>query len=210
MKAGGHRFPRALTLLQPGRVTDVCLCCLGGGGGRSAGQSQVPNTALPRIPEAPRARCRNAKRTSTRSSFHPSEITTVNCEKHISRGVSACENKWDFTVLKHAFFISALERCSQYVTFCQNPLLKCNSGCVFLFPYVPLSLSLRIGRGLLQTPSLSENVHPGRSGCLCSPEPSRGWSGFFVQRRSSLSPQVSAEAVAGGPASHQRGDHVPQ
>ena len=136
----------------------------------------------------------------------------MNCEKHISRGVSACGKKWDFPVSKHAFFffpLSALERCSQYVTFRRNPLLTRSSGCVSLFPYVLLSLSLRIGQPLLQTAGPPENAHPGGSSGSCPPGPLRGWS-RCVQRTMSLFPQMSAEAVEGGPASHQRGDHVPQ
>lgn len=73
-------------------------------GEQLVGQSQASDTAWPRTMRAPCARQRDEKRTATRSWSRPSEITPAGCEKHIPRGVSACENKRDFTVLKHTFF----------------------------------------------------------------------------------------------------------
>ena len=89
-------------------------------------------------------------------------------------------------------------------------LLKCCSGCVFLCPYVPLSLYLGIGQGPLQTtgppraPVLQGHL-PALSGArLAGAGPGSSFRSLFLLL------QVSAEAVAGRSAGHQRGDHVSQ
>lgn len=104
---------------RPGEVRGVCPACQDRGR-RQWGSARYH---MQLWEESQRFTCLlagkvgNEKRAAVHSWFHRSEITTVNCEKHIHRGVSACETKWDFTVLKHTFFSNMLERCSQYVTF---------------------------------------------------------------------------------------------
>lgn len=91
-----------------------------GQGEQSVGWCPGPDATLQRITWSRMlvaGRVGNEKRAAAHSWFRPSKIATASRGKHIHRGVSACENKRDFTVLKHAFFPNMLERCSQYVTF---------------------------------------------------------------------------------------------
>ena len=87
-------------------------------------------------------------------------------------------------------------------------LLNCCSGCVFLFPNVPLSMHLRIGQRLLQMAG-SPRVLSCRASCPRCQGARWAWSQLMVQVTLSFL-QVSAKAVAGRSASHQRGHHISQ
>ena len=149
------------------------------------------------------------KRAASHSWFHASEVTAVNCEKHIYIGVSACATEWEFTVSKHFFFFNTLERCSQYVTFCWNlSSLKLLLWLCFSVSWCTLVTAshnrpVPPTNGRFTPSAVLQGQLPVLSG-LAGVCPSSWFRSLF------LFLQVSAEAVAGRSASHQRGHHISQ